>query len=183
MYTTTFYESHIPVLEYVDNYVDIPTFLECCKACPNYGRLWSCPPYDFDVEAYWKQFKNFKVMATKIVFEKPVIDETYSKEALETIMNTSISVEKQKLSDILMEEEKKYPGSASLCAGCCSLCQGQCNRPEGAPCRYPEQLRYSIESLGGNVGLTINKLLKLDLEWIEEGRLPNYFILVSGLLY
>ena len=44
-------------------------------------------------------------------------------------------------------------------------------------------MRYSIESLGGNVGLTISKLLKLELEWIEEGKLPNYFILVSGLLY
>ena len=50
------------------------------------------------------------------------------------------------------------------------------------PCRYPETMRYSIESLGGNVGLTIEKLMGLKLEWMEEGRLPHHFILVCGLL-
>lgn len=43
-------------------------------------------------------------------------------------------------------------------------------------------MRYSIESLGGNVGLTIEKLMGIHLEWMEEGRLPHHFVLVSGLL-
>ena len=43
-------------------------------------------------------------------------------------------------------------------------------------------MRYSVESLGGNVGLTVQKLLHLHLEWIEENRLPHHFILVNGLL-
>ena len=43
-------------------------------------------------------------------------------------------------------------------------------------------MRYSIEALGGNVGLTVTRYLGQKLEWIEEGRLPRYFMLVAGLL-
>ena len=43
-------------------------------------------------------------------------------------------------------------------------------------------MRYSVEALGGNVGLTVQKLLGIQLEWMEEGKLPSYFVLVGGLL-
>ena len=54
MYTLDYYHASVPVSEYLDKYVDVPAFLEACKACPNYGRIWSCPPYDFQVSDYWK---------------------------------------------------------------------------------------------------------------------------------
>ena len=53
---------------------------------------------------------------------------------------------------------------------------------KGEPCLFPDKMRYSIESLGGNVGLTIEKLMGLHLEWMEEGHLPHHFVLVCGLL-
>ena len=43
-------------------------------------------------------------------------------------------------------------------------------------------MRYSIESLGGNVGLTVSKLMGIELEWVTEGKVPSYFVLVGGLL-
>ena len=43
-------------------------------------------------------------------------------------------------------------------------------------------MRYSIEALGGNVGKTVHDLLGIELEWIEEGKVPSYFVLVGGLL-
>ena len=78
--------------------------------------------------------------------------------------------------------EKEYPGSISLSAGSCSLCKDGCTRAVREPCRYPEMMRYSIESLGGDVGRTVSKLMGYELEWIEEGKLPSYFVLVGGLL-
>ena len=79
--------------------------------------------------------------------------------------------------------EERYPGSVSLSAGCCSLCRPEgCGRASGLACRYPQKMRYSIESLGGNVGLTVSKLMGIELEWVTEGRLPSYFVLVGGLL-
>ena len=62
------------------------------------------------------------------------------------------------------------------------LYEGSCTRLEGKPCRHPGKMRYSIESLGGNVGTTLSELMEIELEWIQEGRLPSYFVLVSGLL-
>lgn len=38
------------------------------------------------------------------------------------------------------------------------------------------------EAIGGNVGKTISKLCGIEIEWIEDGRLPEHFVLVGGLL-
>lgn len=182
MYTTKRYETSIPVDEYLKGYVDVETFLDCCKKCPNYAKTWSCPPYDFNVLDYWKQYKNFDLIAIKIIFDEDYAGKKFSTEEMYQIANQSLWKVKAQLSEELLEREKEIPGSVSLSAGSCSTCKGNCPRKEGQPCRFPETMRYSIESLGGNVGLTISKLMGIELEWIEEGILPNYFVLVCGLL-
>lgn len=182
MYTTEIFETTISVEEYLQNYVDVETFLNACKQCPNYDCVWSCPSYDFDVLDYWRKYQILQLTAVKINFDKNILMRTYTQEELDQILKHSISLEKQKLSEILFNQEKKYPGSISLSAGSCSYCLSGCTRTGGQPCRYPDKLRYSIESLGGNVGLTIERLMKLRLEWIEEGHLPPHFVLVCGLL-
>lgn len=32
------------------------------------------------------------------------------------------------------------------------------------------------------MGLTISRLMGIELEWMKEGTMPRYFVLVSGLL-
>ncbi|MGI6010690.1 MAG: DUF2284 domain-containing protein [Ruminococcus sp.] len=182
MYTTTRHEATISVPEYVEKFVDVPTFLEACKACPNYDRVWSCPSYDFDVIKYWNRYQTFQLLATKITFEEDMLSRTYTQQEIQDILNQVLPPEKKKLSDELLRAEKLNPGSISLSAGSCHLCKDGCTKPTGGSCRNPDLMRYSIESLGGNVGLTIEKLLGLNLEWVEEGRLPHHFVLVSGLL-
>ena len=90
---------------------------------------------------------------------------------------------KEDMSRELYEMEKQHPGSVSLSAGSCSMCREEgCTRSKGEPCRHPNLMRYSIESVGGNVGLTVSKLMGYELEWVEEGKVPSYFVLVGGLL-
>ena len=182
MYKIENYESEISVQEYIERFVDVETFLEACKQCPNYKQVWSCPEYDFDVLSYWKKYQTLKVYAHKIIFEPEYQEKVYEQDELNAILQKVLKTEKQKLSDRMMEEEKKYPGSISLSAGSCGLCKDGCTRPHGKACRFPDKMRYSIESLGGNVGMTIEKLMGLELEWMEEGKLPTHFILVNGLL-
>lgn len=183
MYTLTCYSSKISVDEYLENYVDIPTFAKACQACPNYNHSWSCPPYDFDVTGYWKRFKTLKLFAHKLTMDPAYLERSYSPEELKELINRIFSEGRGNLSAKVFAMEKDYPGSVSLAAGgSCPKCQGHCSRLDGKPCRFPETLRHSIEALGGNVGLTIEKLMGLKLEWIEEGRLPSHFILVNGLL-
>ena len=68
MYTTESCTTSIAVSDYKKRYIDIPTFTEYCKACPNYDRLWSCPSYTFDVEAFWNQFQTLDLFAVKIIY-------------------------------------------------------------------------------------------------------------------
>lgn len=182
MYTTERYKAEISIEEYLKQYVDVQGFLEACRKCPNYGKVWSCPPFDFDAEAYWKQHERLELIAIKIIFDKEYAGQSFSKEEMERIIKSSIGTVKQELSQELMEKEMEKPGSISLSAGSCSLCSGPCSREDAVPCRFSDKMRYSIEALGGNVGLTISRLMGIELEWVEEGKLPGYFVLVCGLL-
>ena len=174
MYRTEKKECTVKVSEYIENYVNVEEFLEYCKSCPNYGNVWSCPPYDFSPEDYWKEFSSLYLTARKIIFDKEVSQEECGDILLEV---------KGEMSRELYEMEEQFPGSVALSAGSCNLCRDMgCGRKSGLPCRYPEKMRYSIESIGGNVGLTVSKLMGIELEWIEEGKLPSYFVLVGGLL-
>lgn len=168
------FEKTIKVDEFVEGYVNVEEFLECCKACENYEQVWSCPTYDFDPVDFWRGFENLYVVGKKMILEEE------EKENWETLM-TQV---KEDLTETLYVLEGQYPHSQSLSAGNCKICgEGNCTRKIGEPCRYPEKMRYSIESLGGNVGLTASKLLGIDLQWIAEGQIPDYFVLVGGLLY
>ena len=173
MYIIEKSEKLIKVSDYLDRYVNVEEFLQYCKKCNNYEKLWSCPSYDFNPEDYWKEYDELLVVARKIIFGEGV-DQDRSYEIMLEV--------KEDMSRELYELEKQYPGSISLSAGSCSLCKDGCTRTVGEPCRYPEMMRYSIESLGGDVGRTVSKLMGYELEWIEEGKLPSYFVLVGGLL-
>ena len=48
MYTTEHFEKEVRIDEYLKNYVNVEEFIQYCRECPNYGNVWSCPPYDFD---------------------------------------------------------------------------------------------------------------------------------------
>lgn len=189
IYTTERYEAVVSVDHYLEKYVDVETFLQACKACPNYEKIWSCPSYDFDVIEYWKKYSTLELVAIKIIFDEAVAGKQLTKEEQEDITKNSIWEVKAQLAAELYEKEKALPGSISLSAGSCTLCkdagvisEGFCTRLEGKPCCFPDKMRYSIESLGGNVGTTLSELMEIELEWIQEGRMPSYFVLVSGLL-
>ena len=82
MYTTSSHTSSIPVCEYIENYVDIPTFSKACRVCPNYGQIWSCPPYDFDIMDYWKSYSTLQLYAEKIIFSREYTDRYYEQDEL-----------------------------------------------------------------------------------------------------
>lgn len=194
MYTVEKITNEISVDKYIEEFVNVEEFLECCKVCPNYGTKWSCPPYDFDVLDYWKQYKTLTVVGYKMTFDKEVCEKNYNQEEINKITEEVLSKQKKLMSEELYAMEKQFEGSVSLSAGSCNLCGGSlmggnyCTRkecPEGKAselCRHYKDMRYSIESIGGNVGKTCTKILRDEIEWIEEGKLPSHFLLVGGLL-
>lgn len=73
------------------------------------------------------------------------------------------------LMDELLEEEAWQPGSLCLSAG-------------NAGNVETSRMRYSIESLGGNVSKLCKDLLGISLEWGKGGEPPEHITLVVGLL-
>lgn len=182
LYTTERYEAYIGVEDYLNEYVDVEQFLECCKECPNYNMIWACPPYDFNVQDYWRKYRVLQLIAVKINFTEEFAGKEFSQEQLDEIERGSVWQEKAKLTSELYQKEEENPGSISLSAGSCMICNRRCARASGKPCRFPDKVRYSIESLGGDVGRTISELMGIELEWVRKGRLPSHYVLVCGLL-
>ena len=171
-YTIERFEAEIGIEDYLKDYVDVERFLECCERCPNYGKVWSCAPYDFDPLEIWQSFRKLRVIGDRITF-----GDDRNKEGM---IRAEWEV-KHKLLDELLGMEEQYPGTMLLSAGSCDLCD-PCARSQGMRCQHPDLMRFSIESIGGNVAKTIEELCGIEIEWIEGDQLPEHFVLVGGLL-
>ena len=171
-YTVEQIRAEISVCDYVKGYVDFEATQERCCHCSDYGKTWSCPPFDFDPVAFWKSFDVLQVYGYRL---------TYSGERTLKEMEAALWKEKERLDAELRALESRYPGSEALSLGSCRLCK-VCTRAEGGACRHPDLVRHSIESVGGNVGKTLKDLCGIEIEWAKDGDLPEHFVLVGGLL-
>lgn len=176
-----FRKAALPVDQLLSNYVDAPKFLAACEHCPNYGRIGSCPPYDFSVTDYWRDYDSLEALCVQAFVPDELRARVYSQEELNAAVESVIAEARGALDSRLAGEEAAQPGSRMLSAGKCVRC-ADCACAHGQPCRFPEEVRYSIESLGGDVVALARDLFDLPLLWAEGGQLPEYFVLVGGLL-
>ncbi len=167
----------VPLDEFRRDLVDVPRFLGYCQDCPNYGRFYSCPPFDFDPLALWQRFDAIRLYAKKLVFVK---DRLFPGER-RAFEATELPKVKGDLVRELLAMEAETPGSLALFAGKCGLCP-VCARTEGQPCRTPNRMRYSIEALGGDCGGALERYFGETLQWASGNRLPEQIILLGGLL-
>ena len=169
----------VKVDEYFEKYVDVERFQNLCHDCEHYGANWSCPPYDFDIEDYWKSFENLKLIAFKFDFNTDVLNTTYSERELDFLLKKFERFKVRLMNDIYALEDED---SVALFIGRCNLCM-RCTREFGMQCKMPFKLRYSIESLGGNVDQSVEDIFGYKILYAQENKLPEYLIFVGGLLY
>ena len=177
LYTCTILERTVPLPPLVRDLVDVPRFSGYCQDCPNYGRYWSCPPFDFDPADLWGRYDALGLYAWKLVFARdrlfPGERRAFEAQALPRI--------KADMARTLLEMERGTPGSLALFPGRCEWCP-VCARMEGNPCRMPDRMRYSLEALGGDCGGILERYLGETLQWAVGNRLPEQIILLGGLL-
>jgi predicted metal-binding protein len=150
-----------------------------CAACPVFGRNWSCPPFSFDVGEFLGRFDFAYIFGVKMVHgESTLAAHNTAQSALKYSMSLMDSVS-LKLLDILHGLERKHRGSRGASGGNCKICR-TCARIDSLPCRFPERMRNSIESLGFDVSMITKELLGLELVWMTD-RLPPYQVLVNAL--
>ena len=169
----------VDVAEFVEKYVDVEKFQGLCQECENYEKNWSCPPFDFDVMDVWNSFNKLKIIAFKIDFDEEEIASEFSQKELDFILKRMERMKVKLMNDIYgLEDENSY----ALFLGRCNLCM-KCTREFGMPCKMPFKMRYSIESLGGNVDPCIEDLFDFKIQYAQDNHLPEYLIFVGGLLF
>ena len=181
MYHTEIYIKPSTIEELKNNFWDIEKFEGFCKQCRNYGKLWSCPPYNFSIEEYVDRYKYVYIVGVKIVFDEDTLSSINTKEKISSYTNETLHFMKNKIMNEMLKLEKLYPNSTSLSAGGCNLCEN-CSKLKNVQCIHPDLMRYSLESLGFDVGGVSSKLLNFELKWATETRLPDYFSLIAGIM-
>lgn len=96
-----------------------PALRRLCEECPNYGRVYSCPPFEFEPNALLRKSQTY------------IITETAS--------NSAERAKKQ----IKLDNELKSRFAVVFSAGCCIRCD-KCKREAGEAC---DDFLYSTEAL------------------------------------
>lgn len=172
-YTVRNAEAEVSLDEYLGTCVDVPRFQTLCRPCPNFGHNWSCPPYDFDPMDIWRAYRRLRIVGRILI---PTVPGQDTDAAMAAVFR-----EKDALLRELYTLEAAVPGSRALAAGRCQRC-AVCARADGQPCRSPEALRYSLESLGADVMRTAEQYLGTSILWIRNGVVPERLVQVGGLL-
>ncbi len=175
-YTTEALEATIGSHEFIADFANPERFIECCRQCPAFGRRWGCPPHDRDWLAELAGYRCVTLLGTKITPHDAALpaDAAYGLMLPETTA----------LNSRLLDMEKETGGRALGFAGKCPYCGDQpCTRPQGQPCRHPELVRPSLESVGFDVDRTCRELLHVPLQWSRDGHLPPYLVIVGALFH
>lgn len=144
-----------------------------CKVCPNYGRKWGCPPFEYDVVEKILKYNYIELFATRVVFTVAALlpDEK------ELIARTECTCIESKL--LALERTTKGVASANI-GGCERCTECGCTRPNGAPCRHPELLRPSLEAYGFDVPDLLYSAFGINLTPASHS---SELVLLTALLY
>lgn len=112
-------------------HVDTAMCETACRACPEYGRRWGCPPHSADLLAKISTYKYITLVS--VTTAAPADD-------VRKILEPAVIC-----------AETTTGGYAAAFAGKCPYCHAECSRISGRPCRHPDMLRPSLEAIGFNV--------------------------------
>lgn len=174
-------EATIAVADYIRDYRDVERVQGYCTQCTNYGRVWGCPPFDFDFDELIGGCTVARVFATKITFSEEMLSKTYTVDERKAVMAQAIDEACEVELPRLYALEVSTPGSV-IFTGRCRLCRPkECARVSGLPCRHPEKMRHSLESVGFDLEKTSRELLGIPLQWASDGHLPAYITLITAI--
>ena len=180
-YTVTSKSVTVDAREFVSRYRDVERIGALCRQCPSFGKMWCCPPYDFDPCSVSDGFTKVTLMASVIQFDDTTRNACKTPEEASAMGREVLEQVWQSIAPGLYEMERETPGSRCFSFRC-SLCSEGCTRSEGKPCRHPDMMRHSLESVGFDIVAMMRDLLDIDLEWSNDGFLPRHLTLVTALM-
>lgn len=173
-------------VEYLmEEYFNREKTLGYCKACPNFSKYWSCPPYAFDEAIFLKQFKYIHIIGRQMEVPREDLRNVRDPEAVKNYCTEKLQAIKVMTWKTLLEIEDEVGGVIGLIPGNCPICETQgmaCARKTNEPCRNPSLMRFSLESLGFNVADLLKYEVGMTIQWGDTYRLPEVLTSVSGIL-
>lgn len=144
------------------------SFRDICatNACGLYNACHTCPPDAGEIHSLMAKLRQYQ---TGLWYQTiSPLEDSYDFEGMMAAkkrhMDLSIRL-RQRLEGLLP------PGALHLGCGGCGLCD-ICTKPEGLPCRFPEDALYSLESHGVDVYQTTRTT---GLSYINGANTVTYF--------
>ncbi len=169
--------------DYIANYRDKEKFIQFCKNCPRYGKIWSCPPFKDGCKCGdYENLNSLTVIGVKINLNQEVRTRSTTIEERDNLTREILLNVRKEMDAHLLNIEQMQQPSLLFYAGHCHLCfPDSCARIDGKECVNSEKMRSSLEAQGFDVTLTTENLLGVELKWSEGVVLPEYFTLVYGI--
>lgn len=146
----------------------------CADGCTNYKRKWSCPPYSPSFYDFTSEWNKLYVLYMRINTDQfSYIKNDYLK------IKAANSILKSRADKFLCKMAKQH--GRYISTGSCRLCK-PCKCKINMPCAHPDEMTYSFEALGVDVGALVNMCFQKPLLWYKPQSLPKYTSVVCGLL-
>lgn len=175
-YTLRLIAKDFVLRQYMNEYRDKTRFLALCKECPNYARSWSCPPFLFDTDEILTQYSRVHIIVSQFI---PLQSGLSIDVFREMIKPACVELEKH-----LLTVESEVQGHVFATIGKCLHCGDQeCRRISNQRCLHPDKVRPSLEAYGFDLSRTVNELFGIELKWGKNSEMPDYIVLVTGMLH
>ena len=182
MYRTETLTETLPLAELTRRFRNPEKFIAYCRECGRYGHCWACPPYAFDPSEVLAGYTVAWIAGIRIIPDEALRNRLATPEEATETGREMLTRVRAAIDPQLLAIERAHPGSRAFFAGTCFACpEGFCTRDKGIPCRHPDRVRPSLEAFGFDIGAISSELLHNELKWSRDGRLPEYFTLVSAL--
>ncbi|MFX1312752.1 MAG: DUF2284 domain-containing protein [Promethearchaeota archaeon] len=143
--------------------------------CPNYNHSWACPPEAPYLEREVAKFSRFFLIYYKydltrhIEIEKLIYPDKRDERIKNELLITNFLRDKleKEIFEIIDKLQINYEQKLILWDGYCRVCNNLgkiCTYDDDKPCRYPEEIRYSMEAVGIDVTKTVRKV-NINIEW------------------
>lgn len=151
-------------------------FLEMCKSgCRNYNQKYSCPPLSPSFKLVTKDKPYLFVLMLKIDLSQ-LSNFNYAEYHKLRIGNAVIKPRIEKIMRLLEKEfNTKY-----ISTGTCRLCK-PCQKKLQKPCKHPDKMRFSLESLGVDCNKLSKDVFNIPLLWFANKTCPKYTAVVCAL--
>lgn len=147
----------------------------CEESCRNFDKKYCCPPYAPRFEEFVRSYDRLLVVLFTLSLNQ-LNGFNYLDYHKLRIANIVLKSRIERFMRCLDEVFK----TRFLSTGACRLCK-PCKCKIGEPCKHPNKMRYSLESVGVDCDYLSRELFNIPLLWYEDKKAPEYTSVICAI--